>query len=99
MQILEKLFGSMARVKIMKLFLFNPDEDLDIPEIVKKTKLTKQQTKKELNNLDNTGLIRKRSFFKEIKLKTTTKKKRVTGYVLNKNFVYLNHLKSLLINT
>lgn len=99
MQILEKLFGSMARVKIMKLFLFNPDEDLDLPEIAKKTKLTKQQAKKELTNLDNAGLIRKRSFFKEVKLKTGYKKKRINGYVLNKNFVYLNHLKSLLINT
>jgi len=44
-------------------------------------------------------LIRKKSFFKEIELKTIIKKKRVNGFVLDQSFVYINHLRSLLINT
>jgi len=99
MQILEKLFGSSARVKIIKLFLFNPDENFDVQDISTKTKVSVSQTRKELNNLDNMGLIRKKSFFKEIELKTIIKKKRVNGYILEQNFIYINHLRSLLINT
>ena len=99
MQILEKLFGSSVRVKIIKLFLFNPEEIFDIQDISTKTKVPVAQTRKEINNLESMGLIRKKSFFKEIELKTIIKKKRVNGFVLENNFIYINHLKSLLINT
>jgi hypothetical protein len=99
MQILEKLFGSSARVKIIKLFLFGSEESFDVNDISKKTKVTKAQTRKELNNLESIDFIRKKSFFKEVKLRSGLKKKRVNGYILNKEFPYLTHLKNLLINT
>lgn len=99
MQILEKLFGSTAKVKIMKLFLFGDEEIFDLNDVAKKTKVTKNQVKKEITNFENIGLIRKKSFFKEVELKSGTKKKRANGYILNKDFVYLTHLKNLLINT
>lgn len=99
MQILEKLFGSSARVKIIKLFLFNPDEVMDIECVSKKTKVAKPMVRKEINNLENIGLVRKKSFYKDTELKTIIKRERVSGFVLDTGFVYLNHLKSLLINT
>lgn len=99
MQVLEKLFGSLARVKIIKLFLFNPDEHFDNADISKKTKVIEFQTRKELKNLELAGLIKKRTFYKEISLNGIWKKKKTRGYILNKDFTYLIHLKNLLINT
>jgi len=98
-QILEKLFGSSARVKIIKLFLFNPDQSMEPSDISKKTKVKVKETKKELLNLESMGLVRKKSFFKEVELKSGPKNKRVNGYILDKNFTYLIHLKNMLINT
>ena len=102
-QILEKIFGSSARVKIMKLFLFNPEETFEKADIVKKTRASAANIQKELNLLESIGLIKKTSFFKEIvskrASKVTTKKKRTKGFILKNDFIYLNHLKSLLIDT
>lgn len=99
MIILEKIFGGQARVKLMQLFLFNPEEVFDIDEITKRTKLPKDIASKELSSLIEIGLIKRKSFFKIFQLKSGQKKKRVTGFVFNKDFIFLNHLKNFLINT
>jgi len=97
--ILEKMFGSSARVRIMKLFLFNPESVYEKNDVIKKTKIGASNVQKELNLLENIRLIKKTSFFKEVKLKSGPKKKRTKGFILNNDFIYLNHLKSLLIDT
>lgn len=98
-QILEKLFGSAVRVRIMKLFLLNPSEQLDKKGVAKKVRSSESATQKELNLLESIGFLKKTSFFKEVKLKSGPKKKRVSGFTINSDFVYLNHLKGLLVNT
>jgi hypothetical protein len=88
-KILEKLFGSAAQVKAMKLFLFNPDKGFDKAEVIKKLRASEPTVRKELKLLESVGMIKKSK---------ATKKKKVT-YSLNLNFPYLSHLKGLLINT
>jgi len=66
MDILTKLFGSPARVKILRLFLLNPGDIFENADVVKKSKVTAPITRKELTMLSKIGFIRKRSFFKEI---------------------------------
>lgn len=99
MEILERLFGSSARVKVMKLFLFNPEELLEKTEIIKKTKCSSSSIQKELKDLSDIGLIKKRVFIQSTQMKSgKTKKKKVQGFILNTSFKYLNNLKNLLIN-
>jgi hypothetical protein len=98
-QVLEKLFGSSAKVKIMKFFLFNPQVNFDKADIDKNTNVTQKTIQKEINTLESIGFIKNSSFFKTIKLKKGSKKKRVKGYTLNEDFIFLQHLKGLLINT
>ncbi len=99
MEILERLFGSSARVKVMKLFLFNPEELLEKTEIIKKTKCSSSSIQKELKDLSDIGLIKKRIFIQSTQTKSgKTKKKKVQGFILNTSFKYLNNLKNLLIN-
>lgn len=102
MDILEKLFGTTAKVKIMRLFLFNPEYIFTLDEIVERGKMTGSEAKKELSPLLAVGLVRRRPFSKEV---TITKKKKVTvkkikgiGYGLDPKFPYLNALKTLLIS-
>lgn len=99
MKILEKLFGSSSRVKIIKLFLFNPEEYFEVKDVVKKSKVKINEARKELKNLEDIKLLKKRVFYKEVELKSGPKKKKLQGYVLDKEFPYLTHLKNLLINT
>lgn len=102
MDILEKLFGSSARVKVMRLFLFNPDEVYDMDEVISRTRITKAPAKKEVTLLEKVGLIKKLGFTKNVEQRRGKKvrvvKKKVTGYELNADFLYLTALQNLLIN-
>jgi len=100
MEILIKLFGSVARVKIMKLFLSNSDQAFDNLEIANRTKTTPVISRKELILLEKAGLIKKKSFLKESNKKgdnSKITKKKVEGWILDKEFVFLAPLQNLLI--
>ena len=99
MEALGKIFGSISRVKIMRLFLCNEEEIFDKADISKRAKVSAQATTKELADLEKSGLIRKKSFFKQgkkLKNGKIGKKKRVQGYVINEKFKYLLPIKNLL---
>lgn len=102
MEILGKLFGSEAKVKIMRLFLFNSEQPFDLNEVVIKTKSNLKEVRKEIAELDKIGLIKKRIFFKQINKKEGKKneviKKKSSGWILDKAFLFLSELKNLLIN-
>ncbi len=84
MDILAKIFGSPARVKIMRLFLLNGSDAFENSDVVGKSKVTASVARKELAMLHKVGFIDKRSFFKDvpsrvraIKVKKTAHKKDV----------------------
>ncbi len=54
---LHKLFGSQARVKILKLFLTNPDKKFYIRQISRDQKLQLNSVRRELENLEQFGLL------------------------------------------
>ncbi len=89
MEILGKLFGSEAKVKIMRLFLFNPETVLDTSEISERAKVEIGKARREMSNLVKMDLVKKRS---------STKKKGGYGFVLNSQFPYLYQLQNFLIN-
>ncbi|MBI5817305.1 MAG: hypothetical protein HZB09_02670 [Candidatus Yonathbacteria bacterium] len=101
MDILGKLFGNPARVKIMRLFLLNPLTPFDIVEISEKSKTKREIARKEAALLELVGLVKKRAFSKEISAKKPsekTKKQRVTGWVLDESFPLLFPLKNVLMS-
>ncbi len=102
MDILGKLFGSHARVKIMRLFLLNSEDIFDNSDVVQKSKVTSEITRKEIAMLNKVGFVNKRSFFKEIPARSKKgkpTKKRVSGWRLSKDFALLRPIHELLINT
>ena len=101
-EILEKIFGSAARVKIMRLFLFNPEETFSFDQAVSRTKITSPIAHHELSMMEKIGLIKRRSFFRDIPQKKTKKKRttrrRILGWTVNPDFTYLSSLQDLLIH-
>lgn len=57
---LSRLFGSNARLKILRLFLFNEDMAFPSAEIAFRTKTSKDSVRKELSVLSAAGVIRKK---------------------------------------
>lgn len=76
------IFGGEAKVKIMRLFIFNPGLTLAASEVAKRAKERSHIARRELNNLTKAGLIRKGA----------------RGYTLNSSYVYLPAIGNFLID-
>lgn len=81
-----KLFGSHSRLKLLRLFLFNPSSTFTTAEAAARSRVDAGATRRELNNLQQAGLLR-RARGKQIR------------FALNDKFPYLQALKNLLLNT
>ena len=87
MDILGKLFGSLAKVKLMRLFLLNPEFSLKTNEVTKWAKISAPSASRELNGLASLGLLHK-----------AHNKSHIINWQLDKSFPYLTNLTSLLKN-
>lgn len=81
---LARLFGSPARLKLLRLFLFNDDTTFLAADAAFRARLTKDATRKELTQLVAAGIIRKKSG------------KAPLGYIADKRFAHYDALKSFL---
>lgn len=91
------LFGSTARVKLLRLFLFNPKGIFSFDNIAGRAKLVRRTARTELNALERAGVIRKKTVYEDIEGKA--KKRKVQGYTLNTKFPQLDSLQTFLYET
>ncbi len=82
--ILEGLFGSKEKARLLRFFLQNPDQLFSFSEIVEKNMLKSSKTRSEIATLFKIKFILKR-----------TKKKKIF-YELNQNFNFYPELKKLI---
>ena len=99
MDILAKLFGSASRVKLMRLFLMNPEDVFEKVEMGKRSKISGSLLSKEVKLLEDIGLIKQRSMLK-MRPKSSGKdgaleKRKVNGYGMDPTFPYLAALRAL----
>jgi len=103
METLSKLFSGEGRVKLMRLFLFNPEGLFSLEQIIDKAKISKKDARSEIEVLKKSGMIKVKKAVQEMRVKRRGKyvdiKKRVDSWYLNLNFEYLSPLQNLLINT
>jgi DNA-binding Lrp family transcriptional regulator len=91
------LFGSTARVKLLRFFLFNPSREFTFDDISRRARLPRRTARTELNSLEKAGVIVKRNMY--IAIDGKTKKMKVLGYTLNKDFEELQALQTFLFET
>lgn len=82
---LKHLFTSNTRVKLLTLFLLNPDEEYFIRELTRRLDEQINSVRRELDNLRKIGLLR------------TKTKNRKKFYTVNKKFVIFNELKGIIV--
>lgn len=102
MDTLSLLFGGEAKVKLMRLFLLNPDRQYVVADVVAWTKLSKKVIQNELALLQKTGLVLSVSVASITKAPSSTKARSVKkekGWRLNERFIYLKQLQNLIIDT
>lgn len=93
MEILEKLFGSTAKVKLIRMFVFNPESMFDIDQLTDRTRVQKGAVRKEIRTLEDMCLIKRKMATRQ----EGKKKKRKVAWFLNENFAYLKALHTFLL--
>jgi len=98
--LLGKLFGSSARVKVLRLFILNPDEVFEPRDVRMRSQISPVILNGELPRLAHIGLIRHKVAHKNSGRKRNgrVRKRKIKGWILNPRFLYLEQLKSLIIN-
>jgi len=107
-QLLEKLFESIAKVRLLRLFLRNTEESFTFQALVKRTQLRPGHLRKELGKLLKVGLaksktatfkeeIQKRSHSKRKPPKISFKIRKAKVFYANPEFKLLKELRDLLI--
>jgi len=91
------LFGSQARVKLLRFFLFNPSKEFSFDDISKRARLVRRTARTEINALEKAGVIVKRTMYVPIDGKS--KKMKVLGFALDKSFPELQALQTFLFET
>ncbi|MBU0706418.1 hypothetical protein KJ657_01985 [Patescibacteria group bacterium] len=82
---LKQLFSSNARVKLLKTFLLNPDEEFFIRELTRKLSEQINSIRRELDNLKKIGLLKSRV------------RNRRKYYYINKGFLIFNELRDMFV--
>jgi hypothetical protein len=83
-EVLEMLFGSKTRVRVLRLFLLNPENEYSAGEVAKKNMISIVSVRKELHALKKISFIKEKS------------KKGLKTYVLDSSFHFYPELKSLI---
>jgi len=101
MEPLSKLFGTPARVKLLRLFLFNPEGVYGRDDVVERARVTPAMASKELAALARMGLIKRRTFYKESARTsgTAAQKRKTLGWMLDSKYVYREALGTFLHDT
>lgn len=97
--ILGKLFGSSARVKLLKFFLLNDETAFALDDIAKLLRVAPPVLRPELKLLIALGFIKTRNVTQVIVGKRKTTKKKVVGYIALKNFPLIDPLRNLIVET
>lgn len=84
---LARLFGSYARLKLLRLFLFNNDMSFGVADIVERAKTPKDVARKEIAALVACGVIKKRTG------------KGAAEYTANRKFQYFDALQTFIRST
>ncbi len=91
------LFGSAARVKLLRFFLFNPSKEFTFDEISRRARLVRRTARTEMNALERAEVIKKKQIL--VTKEGNSKKTKAVGYALNKEFPELQALQTFLFET
>jgi hypothetical protein len=95
---LTKLFGSQARVKLLKIFVLNQDEKFYLRQLSRDLKMQVNSIRRELENLQSFGLLScdENTVELEERDRGKTEKK---YYHVNQDFVLFPELKALMVKS
>lgn len=101
MEHLGKLLGSPAKVKLLRLFSFNPETVYDRETVVKFCRITPDTASRELAALARASVVNRKTFYKEVTRPGSKKlkKRKTIGWVANQKYPYFKELGRFMRST
>lgn len=93
-EILDQLFDSPVKVRVLKLFLRNAEEAFSVDDVATRTKSTVKEAQAELDPLSDIGLLASRKMSKKGKIK-----KAGLYYFANSSFEFYQELRTLVLKS
>ena len=93
---LEQLFGSNTRARLLNLFLRNPDKSFFVRELTRRIKSQINSVRRELNNLETMGLL---TSYSEKDEAGNAKKRVKKYYKVDTEFVLYQELRALILKS
>ncbi len=84
-KMLKRLFTSSARIKLLRLFLLNPEKEHFIRQLTRDLDEQINSVRRELDNLKKMGLLKSKMKFRK------------KYYAVNPNFIFLPELRSIFL--
>lgn len=88
--VLERLFESVPKVRVLRLFMRNPDNPFTFNEIVKRSQIRPKRVRTEIRKLLKLGIIGSK------KVRQPERKRRVEVFSTNPEFYFLPELQELI---
>lgn len=97
--ILGKLFGSPTRVKLLKFFLLNQESGFAVADMATRLRVKAPLIRSEMKDLVAIGLAKPKVVTVTIQGSRKTTKKKMPGFIANKEFGLVHPLRDLLIES
>ena len=102
MQTLGKLFGSEAKIKLMRLFLLNPEHGFEVADISRRARIPMPAARREAAALASARFITRKITKRPAAVSSKGKRiaaKRVPAWFLDSRFPHLESLRTLILDT
>jgi DNA-binding transcriptional regulator YhcF (GntR family) len=95
-QVLEQLFDSPIKVRMLRLFLRNSEEIFSLPEVSSRIQIRPRTIKKQIDGLVKINFLRKKRIKRK---KNTLNKKPGMYFFVNPQFDFYNELRTLVLKS
>ena len=98
--LLEQLFESQPKVKVLKFFFRNHADSFTLKDIFKRLRMNMSLVRRELNLLEKFGLLKEKKVWLSFQKKRGgTRKEQKLVYYINTGFDFFNELKNLILKS
>lgn len=94
-----KILGGAARLKLLRLFLFNPGNTFAKEEVIQRLKISPKSATREVGLLEKSGLIKRKMVTLERPGARGVRKVRAQGWIVDQAFPFFPLLQRFLIDT
>lgn len=95
MDVLETLLGGGPRLRLIRLFVFNPRQTFTLTELLKRLSDRRRVIMKELSGLEKVSLVKTKRLVEVVTKRRSSRRRKTTAWQLNEDFPFFSPLRAM----